>query len=163
MSHPAIVDPSNPQQMALFASACVLAKHLVYADGEAFFGGFSAQSTPVSVWQALQPGEKERWIRRAMDLLLANHAVQRPAVATGLGPTHGKIIGIIGPCESRSPDGDGTLRTTAGTGLTLGSSERDSASEQRREPSQLPEQSSREERSRAGSEPADSHHPEEHL
>lgn len=64
-----MVDPNNPKEMALFGAACVMAKHFAYADGEAFFGGWAATATPVSVWAALKPGDKELWIQRAMRAL----------------------------------------------------------------------------------------------
>ena len=59
--------------------------------------------------------------------------------------------------ESRSPDGDGPHRSTAGAGLTDGSSVRDSASELRAGSMLLTERSRSTEGSVDGSEPSDSH------
>jgi hypothetical protein len=122
-----VIDSTDPRELAIFASACVLAKHLAYAFGDAYFT-IPTTTTPVSLWLATNPVGKDVWIRHAMEWLRSQDPIQQgPIFVTGL---RGKVIGQISPApaaprvrenaarppageqralqhESRSPDGDG--------------------------------------------------------
>jgi hypothetical protein len=106
-----VIDSTDPRELAIFASACVLAKHLAYAFGDAYFT-IPTTTTPVSLWLATNPVGKDVWIRHAMEWLRSQDPIQQgPIFVTGL---RGKVIGQISPAPAAPRVREHAARPPAG-------------------------------------------------
>lgn len=100
-----IVDPNDKAEMQIFAAACVLAKHLQYAAGEAFHSPIDATTTPVSLWAVTRGANKDWWILRAMEVLRTFNP--RPIASR---PSSGKVLEFNAPAPALGEDSAPSIR-----------------------------------------------------